>query len=135
MQPLWRTARILRKLKESCRVCVCVCVCVCVFGVCVFCVCVCVVCAPVLIAQSCPTHCSSTDSSPPGSVHGIVQALSSRTLHSAGVGSHSLLQGIFLTQGLNPSLLHSRQILYCLSHQGSPMTQQSCSWALILRKP
>ena len=33
----------------------------------------------------------------------------------AGVGSCSLLQGIFPTQGLNPSLLHSRQ-----SHQGSP---------------
>ena len=30
------------------------------------------------------------------------------------------LQGIFPTQGLNPSLLHWRQILYCLSHQGSP---------------
>ena len=29
--------------------------------------------------------------------------------------------GIFLTQGLNPCLLHCRQILYCLSHQGSPI--------------
>ena len=28
--------------------------------------------------------------------------------------------GIFLTQGLNLGLLHCRQILYCLSHQGSP---------------
>ena len=37
-----------------------------------------------------------------------------------GVGSHSLLQGIFLTQGLNPGLPHCRQILNCLSHQGSP---------------
>ena len=36
------------------------------------------------------------------------------------VGSHSLLQGIFLTQRLNPDLLHCRQILYHLSHQGSP---------------
>ena len=36
-----------------------------------------------------------------------------------GVGSHSLFQGIFLTQGSNPSLLHYRQILYHLSHQGS----------------
>ena len=34
-------------------------------------------------------------------------------------GSHSLLQGIFLTQGLNPCLLHCRQILYHLSHQRS----------------
>ena len=31
-----------------------------------------------------------------------------------------LLQGIFLTQGLNPGLLHCRQILYHLNHQGSP---------------
>ena len=36
------------------------------------------------------------------------------------VGSHSLLQGFFLTQGSNLGLLHYRQILYHLSHQGSP---------------
>ena len=35
-------------------------------------------------------------------------------------GIHSLFQGIFSTQGLNPSLPHCRQILYCLSHQESP---------------
>jgi len=39
------------------------------------------------------------------------------------VGSHSLLQRIFLTQGLNPGLLYCRQILYCLSHQRSPRKQ------------
>ena len=33
-----------------------------------------------------------------------------------GVGSFSLLHGIFWTQGLNPGLLHCRQILYQLSH-------------------
>ena len=33
-----------------------------------------------------------------------------------GVGSHSLLQGIFLTQGLNLGLLHCRQILYHLKY-------------------
>ena len=38
-----------------------------------------------------------------------------------GVGSHSLLQGVFPTQGSNPDLLHWRQILYHLSHQGSPI--------------
>ena len=38
----------------------------------------------------------------------------------SGVGCCSLLQGIFLTQGSNPGLLHYRQILYCLSHRGSP---------------
>ena len=36
------------------------------------------------------------------------------------VSCHFLLQGIFMTQGLKPNLLHCRQILYCLSHQGSP---------------
>ena len=40
--------------------------------------------------------------------------------HNTGVGSHSFLQGIFPTQRLNPGLLHCRQILYQLSHQGSP---------------
>ena len=33
-----------------------------------------------------------------------------------GVGCHFLLQEIFLTQGLNPGLLHCRQTLYRLSH-------------------
>ena len=37
------------------------------------------------------------------------------------MGSHSLLQGIFPTQGLNPGLPHCRKILYRLSHQGSPI--------------
>ena len=40
--------------------------------------------------------------------------------HNTGVGSLSLLQGIFPTQGSNPGLLHCRQILHQLSHQGSP---------------
>ena len=35
-----------------------------------------------------------------------------------GVGSLSLLQGIFRTQGSNPGLLHCWQILYQLSHMG-----------------
>ena len=38
---------------------------------------------------------------------------------NTGVGSLSLLQGISTTQGLNPGLLHCRQILYQLSHKGS----------------
>ena len=36
------------------------------------------------------------------------------------VGSLSLLQGIFPAQGSNPGFPHRRQILYQLSHQGSP---------------
>ena len=38
-----------------------------------------------------------------------------------GMGSHSLLQEIFPTQGSNPGLLHFRQILHHLSHQGKPI--------------
>ena len=38
---------------------------------------------------------------------------------NTGVGSRSLLQGIFLTQELNQGLLHCRQILYQLNCQGS----------------
>ena len=46
------------------------------------------------------------DCSPPGStVHRILQA------RITGVGCHALLQGIFLTQGLNPGLLHCREVL------------------------
>ena len=37
-----------------------------------------------------------------------------------GVGSLSFLQWIFPTQGSNQGLLHCRQILYQLSHKGSP---------------
>ena len=40
---------------------------------------------------------------------------------NTGVGCHFLLQGIFLTQGSNLGLPHCRQMLYCLSHQGSPI--------------
>ena len=36
---------------------------------------------------------------------------------NTGVGCHSLLQVIFPIQGLNPDLLHCRQILYCLSRE------------------
>ena len=36
------------------------------------------------------------------------------------VHCHFLLQGIFPSQRSNPGLLHCKQILYCLSHQGSP---------------
>ena len=39
---------------------------------------------------------------------------------NTGVGSHSLVQGIFSTQRSNPGLPHFRQIVYKLSHQGSP---------------
>ena len=68
----------------------------------------------VSLAQSCPTLCNPMDCSLLGSsVHGIVQA------RIPGVGSHSLLQGIFPTQEVNPGLLPYRQVLYHLSRQGN----------------
>ena len=39
---------------------------------------------------------------------------------NTGVGSLSLLRGIFPSQGSNPGLPHCRLILYKLSHKGSP---------------
>ena len=67
------------------------------------------------IAQSCPALCDPMDYSPPGSfVH--KDSLGKNT----GVGCYTFLQGTFPTQGSNPGLPHCRQILYYLSHQGSP---------------
>ena len=39
---------------------------------------------------------------------------------NTSLGCHSFLQGIFPTQGSNLGLLHCRQVLYHLNHQGSP---------------
>ena len=39
---------------------------------------------------------------------------------NTGVGSLSLFQGIFPTQGSNPGLPHCKQVLCQLSHKGSP---------------
>jgi len=61
------------------------------------------------------TFCDPMGYSLPGSfVHGRLQA---RILKWVAI---SFFRGIFLTQGSNPGLLHCRQILYGLSHQGSP---------------
>ena len=49
--------------------------------------------------------------------HGLYSPWNSPGQNS-GVGSCSLLQRIFLTQGSNPGLLCCKQILYQLSHQG-----------------
>ena len=60
-----------------------------------------------LVAQSWSTLFNPVYCSPPGSsVYGIHQA---RILEGVAI---SLLQGLFLTQGSNPSLLHCRQIIY-----------------------
>ena len=64
----------------------------------------------VKVVQSCLTLCDPIDYT----VHGILQA------QNTGVGSLPLLQGIFPTQGSNSGLPHCSQILYQLSHKGSP---------------
>ena len=51
--------------------------------------------------------------------HGLYSSWNSPGQKTA-VGSLSLLQGIFPTQGSNPGLQHCKWILYQLSHQGSP---------------
>ena len=56
------------------------------------------------VAQLCPILCDPMD----------------YTVQNTGVGSLSLFQGIFPTQGLNQGLLHCRRILYQLSYRGSP---------------
>ena len=43
---------------------------------------------------------------------------------NTGEGCHAILQGIFPTQGSNLYFLHYRQILYRLSHRGSPSHRQ-----------
>ena len=62
----------------------------------------------VKVAQSCLTLCDPTDYTV------------CRILQNTGVCSHSLLQGIFPTQGSNPGAPCCLQILYQLSHKGSP---------------
>ena len=69
----------------------------------------------VLVTHWGPTLCDPMDYSSPGSsVHGNSPSKNTR------MGCHALLQYIFLTQGLNLGLLHCRQILSHLSHQGRP---------------
>ena len=68
-----------------------------------------------VVAQLYPALCDHMDCSPPHfSVRGISQV---RVLEWVTI--YFILQGTFQTQGLNPGLLHCRQILYCLSHQES----------------
>ena len=68
----------------------------------------------VLVTQSRLTLSDPMDCSPPGSLSPW-DSLGKKT----GVGWHFFLQGIFLTQGSNLGLLHCRQILNYLSHQGT----------------
>ena len=71
----------------------------------------------VLVTQSCPTFWR-----PHGLQPTRLLCPQNSPDKTTGVGCHFLLQGIFPTQGLNPGLLHCRQTLYWLSHQGIPFT-------------
>ena len=64
----------------------------------------------VKVIQSCPTLCDPMNYI----VHGILQA---RILEWI---AFPFSRGSFQTQGSNPGLPHCRQILYQLSHKGSP---------------
>ena len=67
------------------------------------------------------SHSVMSDSLRP---HGVYSPWNSPGQNTA-VGSLSLLQGIFPTQGSNPGLPPCRRILYQLSHKGSPEFQLS----------
>ena len=66
----------------------------------------------VLVTQSCPTL----------RPYGLVAHQAPLSMgfpgKKTGVGCHFVLQGVFPIQGSITGLLHCRQILYCLSHQG-----------------
>ena len=66
-----------------------------------------------LVAQSCSALCNPMDSSPPDTLLFCTWNFLGK---NTGKSCHSLLQGIFLTQGSNLSLWHCRQILYHWSH-------------------
>ena len=70
----------------------------------------------VQLLRSCPTLCD------PWTVARQTPMCMGFCQQDTGVGSHAPLQGIFLTQGSNVHLLHWRQVLYQLSHQGAPVT-------------
>ena len=62
------------------------------------------------------SHSAVSDSLPPHGLYSPWSPLGQNT----GVGSLSLLQGIFPTQGSNPGIPHCRGILHQLNHKGSP---------------
>ena len=70
-------------------------------------------CVSMLVAQSCLTL--QPHGLPGSSVHGDSPG------KNTGVGSHSFLQGVFLTQGLNLDLLHWQADSLPLSHLENPL--------------
>ena len=78
--------------------------------------------AKVLVTQLCPTLCNPMNLQPTR-----LLCPQNSPGKNTRVDSHSLLQGIFLTQGLNPPLLHCRQTLQHLTCQGNPWLYLSLS--------
>ena len=68
----------------------------------------------IVMCESCSVMSDSLRS------HGLYNLWNSPILENTGVGSLSLLPGIFPTQRTNSGPLHCRWILSQLSHQGSP---------------
>ena len=59
-------------------------------------------------------------------LHGLYSSWNSPG-QNIGVGNHSLLQGIFPTQGSNQGIPHCRQMPYQLSHRGSLGDNLNCN--------
>ena len=62
--------------------------------------------------------------------HGLYSPWNSPGQHT-GVGSLSFFQGIFLSQGSNPGLLHCRQIFLSAEPEGKPKNTGMCSLSLL----
>ena len=84
----------------------------------------------VLLSQLYLTLCDSIDCSPPcSSVHGILQA----KIYWSGKPCPSL--GVLPTLWLNSGLLHCRQTLYHLSHQGNHMKVFNVCLIIYVKSP
>ena len=87
-----------------------------------------------LTCNTCCLWCSESES-----LSVVCSSLQPHQLHSPrnspgqniGVGSLSLLQGSFPTQGSNPDLLDCRRVLYQLSYQGSPWAIREGLWCIV----
>ena len=79
------------------------------------------------------SHSVTSDSLRPQGLHSPWNSPGQNT----GVSSHSILQGIVLTQGSNPGLPHCRRILYQLSHKGSPRILEwvACPFSSLFSQP
>ena len=83
--------------------------------------------ADVSLSSSVPSAASESCSDVSEPLHGLYSPWNSQ-VQSTGVGSLSILQEIFPTQGSNSGLLHCRQILYRLSHWRSTRILEWVKW-------